>query len=40
MRDKVDLAAKLAAFAEHWSPKIVAQLNDDDVQVVKVKERI
>jgi mannose-6-phosphate isomerase-like protein (cupin superfamily) len=35
--DKVDLAAKLDGFAEHWSPKIVAQLNDYDVQVVKVK---
>jgi len=37
VRDKVNLASKLGAFAEHWSPKIVTQLNDYDVQVVKVK---
>lgn len=33
----VDLAGKLAAFSEHWSPKIVARYNGNDVQVVKVK---
>jgi mannose-6-phosphate isomerase-like protein (cupin superfamily) len=32
----VDLAEKLAAFDEHWSPKIVGQLNDLHVKVVKV----
>jgi len=37
VHDKVNLASKLGAFAEHWSPKIVTQLNDYDVQVVKVK---
>jgi mannose-6-phosphate isomerase-like protein (cupin superfamily) len=37
VQDKVNLAAKLGAFAEHWKPKIVAQLNDYDVQVVKLK---
>lgn len=37
MRDKVNLARKLALFGEHWSPKIVAQMNDCDVQVVKLK---
>jgi len=37
MDDKVNLAQKLAMFTEHWSPKIVAQLNDYDLQVVKVK---
>jgi len=36
--DKVDLAAKLAGFAELWSPKIVAKLNDYDIMVVKVKD--
>lgn len=37
MRDKVNLARKLALFGEHWSPKIVARMNDYDVQVVKLK---
>ena len=37
MSDRVNLAEKLAAFGEHWSPKIVAELNDYDVQVVKLK---
>jgi len=36
MRDKVNLAAKLAAFSEYWSPRTVAQLNNFDVMVVKV----
>lgn len=37
MQDKVNLAAKLAQFANHWSPRTVAQLNDYDVMVVKVQ---
>jgi mannose-6-phosphate isomerase-like protein (cupin superfamily) len=36
MRDKVNLAQKLSLFGEHFSPKIVARLNDHDVQVVKI----
>jgi hypothetical protein len=32
---KIDLAAKLALFTEHWSPKIVAELNGQQVKVVK-----
>jgi hypothetical protein len=28
MDDRVNLAKKLAMFTEHWSPKIVGQLND------------
>ncbi len=39
MQNEVDLAQKLAAFAEEWSPKPVAQLDAGDVQVVKVKGR-
>ncbi len=31
----VRLAEKLAAFSEHWSPKIVGSFNDHDVMVVK-----
>ena len=32
----IDLAEKLASFSEHWSPKVVARLNDYEVKVVKV----
>lgn len=38
MTDKVNLAAKLAGFQEHWKPRIVAMLNDYKVIVVKVKD--
>ena len=38
MRDKINLSEKLAAFSEHWSPRTVAQLNNYDVMVVKVKD--
>src|SRR5262245_27207186 len=37
MADKINLAEKLAGFSEHWSPRIVAGLNDFDVMVVKVE---
>ena len=33
----MDLAAKLATFDEHFSPRIVGQLNDYKLQLVKVK---
>lgn len=35
--DAVDLAEKLALFSEHWSPKVVAELNDYEVKVVRIK---
>ena len=37
MIDKVNLAEKLAAFDEPWSPKIVAELNDAYVKVVRLE---
>lgn len=33
--NKVNLAEKLSLFDDHWSPKIVAKLNDYDIQVAK-----
>jgi mannose-6-phosphate isomerase-like protein (cupin superfamily) len=33
----IRLSEKLAAFSEHWSPKIVERFNGHDVMVVKVK---
>ncbi len=35
--DKVNLAEKFSLFSEYWSPKIVGELNDSYVKVVKVK---
>ena len=35
--EKVNLAEKLTQFSEHWSPKIVGELNDSYVKVVKVQ---
>ena len=38
MLEKVDLKEKLSLFDEHWSPKIVAELNDAYVKVVKFQD--
>lgn len=35
--DKINLAEKLSGFTEHWSPRIVAGYNNNDVMVVKVE---
>ena len=37
MDDKVNLAEKLAAFDEHFSPRIVGYLNDYKLMVVKAR---
>jgi mannose-6-phosphate isomerase-like protein (cupin superfamily) len=33
--EKVSLASKFATFSEHWSPKIVGELNGQHVKLVK-----
>jgi len=33
--DKVNLAEKFAMFSEHWSPKVVGELNGQQVKLVK-----
>lgn len=33
----INLQEKLAKFSEHWSPKIIAQLNDYHLKLVKVQ---
>src|SRR3989339_1039680 len=33
----ININQKLTEFNEYWSPKIVGELNDDKVQVVKLK---
>jgi len=35
--EAVDITEKLSLFSEHWSPKVVARLNDYEIKVVKVK---
>lgn len=35
--EKVDLAEKFGLFSDHWSPKIVGDLNDSHIKLVKVK---
>ena len=35
--EKVNLAGKLAKFSEHWSPRIVGELNGQEVRLVKVQ---
>jgi mannose-6-phosphate isomerase-like protein (cupin superfamily) len=35
--EEINLASKLALIEEHWSPRIVARINDHDVLLVKVK---
>jgi mannose-6-phosphate isomerase-like protein (cupin superfamily) len=37
MKDRINLAQKLATFSDHWSPRTVAQFNACDVMVVKVQ---
>ena len=37
MTESINLAEKLAQFSEHWAPRTVAQLNDYDIMVVKVR---
>jgi hypothetical protein len=35
--EKVSLAGKLSRFSDYWSPKIVGELNDSYVKLVKLK---
>jgi mannose-6-phosphate isomerase-like protein (cupin superfamily) len=35
--EKVNLADKLSLFAEHWSPRIVGELNGQHVKLVKLR---
>lgn len=35
--EALDIAEKLSLFSEHWSPKVVARLNDHEIKVVKLK---
>ncbi len=37
VHEAVDITEKLSLVSEHWSPKVVARLNDYEIKVVKVK---
>jgi mannose-6-phosphate isomerase-like protein (cupin superfamily) len=34
---KINIAEKLSRFQEHWSPRLVAQVNDMDVKLAKLQ---
>ncbi len=33
----INLKEKFAKFSDHWNPRIIGQLNDQDVKIAKVK---
>lgn len=35
--DPVDIADKFSQFSDHWSPKVVARLNDYEIKLLKVQ---
>ena len=35
--NKVNLSGKFSLFSEHWTPKIIAELNDYQIKIVKVE---
>lgn len=35
--EKINIASKFSSFSEHWSPKIVGEVNDSYVKLVKSK---
>lgn len=37
MKTTINIAEKLALFAEHWQPRLVAQVNDTDVKLAKLQ---
>lgn len=36
MSDAIDLAAKLAQIREHWNPKIVGEVNGEEIRLAKL----
>jgi mannose-6-phosphate isomerase-like protein (cupin superfamily) len=34
---KINLEQKFSLFTEHWTPKIIAELNDYQIKIVKVQ---
>ena len=38
LSDKINLKEKLSKFSDHWSPKIIAEMNDYQFKLVKIKD--
>jgi mannose-6-phosphate isomerase-like protein (cupin superfamily) len=36
MAEPIDVADKLTQFSEHWSPKVIARLNDYEIKLAKL----
>ena len=34
---KINLKEKLSLFSEHWSPKVISELNDYQIKLVKIQ---
>ena len=37
MMDTINLKDKLTKFSDHWSPKVIAELNDYQIKLVKIQ---
>jgi len=37
MNKKINLSSKLKLFSKHWSPKVIAEMNDYQFKLVKLK---
>ena len=37
MTDRINLDEKFALFTEHWRPKVIANLNGQEIKIVKVQ---
>jgi len=37
MMEKINLKEKLSKFSDHWSPKVIAEMNDYQFKLVKIK---
>ena len=35
--EKINLKEKLSMFSDHWSPKIITEMNDYQIKLVKIK---
>jgi len=40
MKTAINLAEKFSKFSEHWSPKIIAQMNDYHFKIVKFQDEL
>ncbi len=37
MTDKINLAEKFSLFSEHWRPKVIANLNGQEIKIIKAQ---